>query len=66
MFFPPVLLIRRNHILERLTRCGATCPERAVTLAQAGVVNPRGFRRFTQRLVAQGVLRETDGKYYLG
>ena len=64
-FFPPVLLIRRNLIVLKLAQAGATDPESAVTLAEAGVTNPNGFRRLNDVLVARGVIsRTTDGRYY--
>ena len=37
--FPPVLLMRRNIIRKRLAEAGATTPEKALTLAEAGVIN---------------------------
>lgn len=36
--FPPVLLMRRNIIRKRLAEAGATTPEKALTLAEAGVI----------------------------
>ena len=65
-FFPPIPLIRRNLIIRRLKECGADSPARAKTLAEAGVLNPNGFSRITERLVKQGTIRRTaDGKYYI-
>ena len=64
-FFPPVLLIRRNLIILKLAAAGATSPETAVTLAEAGVINSNTFRRLTDLLVGRGVIqRTTDGRYY--
>lgn len=64
--FPPVLLMRRNIIRKRLAEAGATTPEKALTLAEAGVINPYGFRRFTEFLVRKGFIRRTaDNRYYL-
>ncbi len=64
-FFPPVLLIRRNLILLKLAEAKAETPETAVTLAEAGVINPNGFKRFSNFLVRRGVIRRTDdGRYY--
>ena len=64
-FFPPVLLIRRNHIMLKLAAAGANSPETAVTLAEAGVMNSKGFKRFTDFLVGRGIIHRTeDGKYY--
>ena len=65
-FFPPIPLIRRNLIVQKLQACGAVSPETAKTLAEAGVVNPNGFRRITERLVKTGVIKQAgEGKYYL-
>ena len=64
--FPPVLLMRRNIIRKRLAEAGATTPEKALTLAEAGVINPYGFRRFTECLVRKDFIRRTaDNRYYL-
>lgn len=64
--FPPVLLMRRNIIRKRLAEAGATTPEKALTLAEVGVINPYGFRRFTEFLVRKGFIRRTaDNRYYL-
>ena len=57
--FPPVLFVRRNIIRKRLAEAG-------VTLAEAGVINPCGFRRFTEFLVRKDFIRRTaDNRYYL-
>ena len=63
-FFPPIALIRRNHIVKKLKACGAVSEETAKTLAEAGIVNPDGFRRITDRLISSGVIHRTaDGRY---
>ncbi len=65
-FFPPIPLIRRNLIVQKLQACGAVSPETAKTLAEAGVTNPNGFKRITERLVKTGVIKQAgEGKYYL-
>ncbi|MBQ5987475.1 MAG: hypothetical protein IJL59_09415 [Clostridia bacterium] len=65
-FFPPIPLIRKNLIVKRLTACGATSESTAKTLAEAGVINPNGFRRMTEHLVATGVIHKTpDNTYYV-
>ncbi|MCR5263269.1 MAG: hypothetical protein K6D94_05305 [Clostridiales bacterium] len=65
-FFPPIPLIRRNLIIRKLRACGATSEQTARTLAEAGVLNPDGFRRITERLVDNGTIRRTaDGRYYV-
>ena len=65
-FFPPVPLIRRNVILKKLKACGATSAETAKTLAEAGVINPNGFKRITDKLVETNVIHKTaDEKFYI-
>ena len=65
-FFPPIPLIRRNHIIKQLRSCGATSPETARTLSEAGVINPDGFKRITDRLVKIGAIKQAgDNKYYI-
>lgn len=62
----PALLLRRKIIIDRLTECGAFSEENAVTMQDAGVLNPNGFKRFNRFLVYKGVLGVTsDGRYYL-
>ena len=64
-FFPPIPLIRKNVIIKHLQDCGATSPDTAKSLAEAGVVNPNGFTRITDRLVETGVIKRTaEGRYY--
>ena len=63
--FPPVLLIRRNLLILKLSAAGAGSPETAVTLEQAGVCNSRVARKFADVLVKRGIIRRTkDGKFY--
>ena len=65
-FFPPIPLIRRNVIVNSLKACGATSEQTARTLADAGVINPNGFKRITDRLVKTGEIHRTpDGRYYV-
>lgn len=64
--FPPIPLVRKNLIVKKLTACGADSEARARTLAEAGVINPNGFRRVTDRLVRMGIIHRTpDGRYYV-
>ncbi len=66
MFFPPIPLIRREHILEKLEAAKAVSPETAITFADAGVINPYSFRRITRVLVRRGTLGKTeDDRYYI-
>jgi len=65
-FFPPIPLIRKNIIVKQLLNCGATSEKTAKSLAEAGVMNPNGFKRITDRLVKMGSIHKTpDGKYYI-
>ena len=65
-FFPPIPLIRKNVILKKLRDCGATSEKTARTLAEAGVINPNGFKRITELLVQQDAIHWTsDGRYYV-
>lgn len=65
-FFAPIPLIRKNHIIARLQETGAFSAETSKTLAEAGVINPNGFKRITERLVKTGAIKRTgDGRYYL-
>ena len=65
-FIPPIPLIRRNVIIKKLKQCGATSAESAKTLAEAGVINPNGFKRVTEKLVETKIIHKiSDGKYYI-
>ena len=65
-FFPPIPLIRKNVIVKQLHSVGATTEKSAKTLAEAGVINPNGFKRITDRLVKMGTIHRTsDGRYYI-
>ena len=65
-FFPPIPLIRKNHIIKKLISCGATSAETAKSLSEAGVVNPDEFRRITERLVKRGTIHKApDGRFYV-
>ena len=65
-FFPPIPLIRKNVILKKLRDCGATSEKTARTLAEAGVINPNGFKRITELLVQQDAIHRTsDSRYYV-
>ena len=66
VFFSPIPLIRRNVIIKQLKACGAISSETAKTLSEAGVINPNGFKRITDRLVKAGVIKKTgEDKYYI-
>jgi len=64
--FPPIPLIRKKVIVKQLKSCGADSPETAKTLAEAGVINPNGFKRITERLVKSGIIKRVgEDKYYV-
>ena len=65
-FMPPIPLIRKRLIVKSLRACGAVSSEKAKTFAEAGVINPDGFRRITKTMIKQGLLKQTaDGRYYI-
>lgn len=66
VFFPPFILIRKKVIIKRLRQSGATSPETAKTLADAGIINPNILPGVTERMVKKGIINKTaDGKYYI-
>ena len=65
-FFPPIPLIRKKHIIKKLTECNAFSEKTAKTFKEAGVINPNKFNMVTKRLINQNVIAKTkDNKYYL-
>lgn len=64
-FFPPIPLIRKNIIINKLMKKNAVSIETAVTFKEAGIINPNGFPMITARLVQQGILHKDGEKYYL-
>ncbi len=65
-YFPPVPAIRRNHIISRLRQQGAVSTETAVTLSDAGVINPNAFKKITELLCKRGIIKQVENRYYLG
>ena len=66
MFFPPIPLIREKIIIKKLTKNNAISEENAKTLAEAGIINPNGFKKVTEKMIEQQALIKTkEGKYYL-
>lgn len=66
MFFPPIPLIRRNHIIRRLRACGAVSPLTARTFEEAAIIFPNKFSLVKMKMLRDGRLRQTeDGRYYL-
>lgn len=65
-FFPPIPLIRKNLIIRKLTECNAFSEETAKTFSEAGIINPNGFNKITEKLIEEKVIVKTkDNKYYL-
>jgi hypothetical protein len=65
-YFPPIPVIRRNHIITRLRQCNAFSRETALTLREAGVINPDAFKRITELLCRRGIIIQEGNRYYLG
>lgn len=63
--FAPVPLIRRNYVRNKLRKAGAFSPQTAVTLKQAGVINPTWFPQVTKAMVKARILAQVGEKYYL-
>lgn len=66
MFFPPIPLIRKKIIIKKLTKNNAISEENAKAFAEAGIINPNGFKKVTEKMIEQQILIKTkEGKYYL-
>lgn len=66
MFFPPIVLIRKNLIIKKLSQCGALSEETAKTFSEAGIINPNAFKKVNDTLEKRGILvRTSENKYYL-
>ena len=65
-FFPPIPLIRKKLIIKKLTECGAFSEETSKSFSEAGIINPNGFKKITEKLIKQNILVKTkDDKYYI-
>ena len=63
---PPILLIRKKHIIKKMTEHKAFSAETAITFKEAGIINPNAFGRITQKLVNDHVIKKAENnKYYL-
>ena len=58
-------LIVRRRIINKLLEKNAISDENAITLEEAGIVNPNNFQAVISCLIEQGVLHQLDGRYYL-
>ncbi len=66
MFFPPIPLIRKRRIIQKLTEHKAFSAETAVSFKEAGIINPNAFGKITQKLVNDNVIKKAENnKYYL-
>ena len=53
-------------IIKKLTKNNAISEENAKTFAEAGIINPNGFKKVTEKMIEQQILIKTkEGKYYL-
>ena len=65
-FFPPIPLIRKKQIIKKLKEKNAYSEERAKTFEEAGIINPKAFKRITDKLVKNKIINKTDdNRYYL-
>ena len=63
----PVVLIRRNRIVDKLKKAGAFTPQTAVDLEKARVAkSDRSYPGLLKMMLREKDIQETeDGKYYL-
>ena len=65
-FFSPIPLIRKKYIIKKLTEKNAFSEDTAKTFLEAGIINPNGFNKITERLIKKKVLfRTKNNRYYL-
>ena len=56
----------KNLIINKLKTYGAISPETALTLKEAGIINPDYFTTITEKLLESGIICKTPkGCYYL-
>ena len=66
VFTSAAMSLRKKIIIDSLKNSGATNPESAKTLDEAGVVNPDLFPEYTEQLVYYEFIHKTaDGKYWI-
>lgn len=66
MFVPPIPLIRKKQIINKLRENDATSEITAKSFEEAGIINPNAFSFITEKLVKDEILVKTkDNKYYL-
>ncbi len=65
-YVTPYPVIRKKHIIRKLTQNNAFSKETAKTLEEAGVYNPNGFEKITELLCKRHIIFQTGNKYYLG
>ena len=60
------MALRKKLIIDALKRSGATGPQAAKTLAEAGVENPDLFPEYTEQLVLFDVINKTaEDRYWV-
>lgn len=65
VFTSAAMSLRKKIITDALKSSGATGPETAKTLAEAGVENPELLPEYTEQLVCYEFIHKTaDGKYW--
>ena len=64
-YVTPFPVIRKKHIIRKLSQCNAFSRESAKTLEDAGVYDPEGFEKITELLCQRRILIQTGNKYYL-
>lgn len=63
----PLVVIKRNRILDKLKKAGAVGERSAVTLEEAGVAKGDGrYPGLVAMMLREGDIVESGGKYYLG
>ena len=66
VFASAAMALRKKIIMDALKSSGATGPETAKTLAEAGVENPELLPEYTEQLVDFEFIHKTaDGKYWV-
>lgn len=63
----PLVIIKRNRILDKLKKAGAASPQAAVSLEGAGVAKgDRGYPGLVGMMLREKDIQEAgEGKYYL-
>ena len=66
VFTSAAMALRKKIIMDALKNSGATSPETAKTLAEAGIENPELFPEYTEQLVYyEFIHKAANGKYWI-